>query len=164
MDDLRRAGDSAGSEIYVEALGVPPGLGEPIYRRLDACLAYAFMGLNAVKGVEIGDGFEVVGCRGSLNADRMGTQYKDGFASNHAGGIWGHFNGRTDYGKGCDQTDALDSSGNANADVDGNDTVVSTKGRHDPCVGIRATPILEALTALVLIDQVMAQRGQCGRI
>lgn len=91
MDDLRRAGDSAGSEIYVEALGVPPGLGEPIYRRLDACLAYAFMGLNAVKGVEIGDGFEVVGCRGSLNADRMGTQYKDGFASNHAGGILGAF-------------------------------------------------------------------------
>lgn len=89
MDELRRAGDSAGSEIYVEAQGVPPGLGEPVYRRLDACLAYAFMGLNAVKGVEIGDGFEVVGSRGSLNADRMGTQYENGFASNHAGGILG---------------------------------------------------------------------------
>ena len=165
MDDLRRAGDSAGSEIYVEALGVPPGLGEPIYRRLDACLAYAFMGLNAVKGVEIGDGFEVVGCRGSLNADRMGTQYKDGFASNQAGGILGGIStGAPITAKVAIKPTPSIRQEMPTLTVDGNDTVVSTKGRHDPCVGIRATPILEALTALVLIDQVMAQRGQCGRI
>lgn len=124
------------------------------------------MGLNAVKGVEIGDGFEVVGCRGSLNADRMGTQYKDGFASNHAGGIFGgHFNGahRLRQRLRSNRTPSIRQE-MPTLTVDGNDTVVSTKGRHDPCVGIRATPILEALTALVLIDQVMAQRGQCGRI
>ena len=165
MDELRRAGDSAGSEIYVEVQGVPPGVGEPIYRRLDACLAYAFMGLNAVKGVEIGDGFEVVGSRGSLNADRMGTQYENGFASNHAGGILGGIS----TGAPITARVAIKPTPSIRQEmptltVDGKDTIVSTKGRHDPCVGIRATPILEALTALVLIDQVMAQRAQCGSI
>ena len=165
IDDLRRAGDSAGSEIYVEAIGVPPGLGEPIYRRLDACLAYAFMGLNAVKGVEIGDGFNVVGTRGSLNADRMGTQYPNGFESNHAGGILGGIS----TGSPITARVAIKPTPSIRQEmptitVDGKDVMVSTKGRHDPCVGIRATPILEALTALVLIDQVFAQRGQCGRI
>ena len=165
MDDLRRAGDSAGSEIYVEAQGVPPGLGEPVYRRLDACLAYAFMGLNAVKGVEIGDGFEVVGSRGSLNADRMGTQYENGFASNHAGGILGGIStGAPITARVAIKPTPSIRQEMSTLTVDGKDTIVSTKGRHDPCVGIRATPILEALTALVLIDQVMAQRGQCGRI
>ena len=165
MDEFRRAGDSAGSEIYVEVQGVPPGVGEPIYRRLDACLAYAFMGLNAVKGVEIGDGFEVVGSRGSLNADRMGTQYENGFASNHAGGILGGIS----TGAPITARVAIKPTPSIRQEmptltVDGKDTIVSTKGRHDPCVGIRATPILEALTALVLIDQVMAQRAQCGSI
>ena len=165
MDELRRAGDSAGSEIYVEVQGVPPRVGEPIYRRLDACLAYAFMGLNAVKGVEIGDGFEVVGSRGSLNADRMGTQYENGFASNHAGGILGGIS----TGAPITARVAIKPTPSIRQEmptltVDGKDTIVSTKGRHDPCVGIRATPILEALTALVLIDQVMAQRAQCGSI
>lgn len=165
MDELRRAGDSAGSEIYVEAQGVPPGLGEPVYRRLDACLAYAFMGLNAVKGVEIGDGFEVVGSRGSLNADRMGTQYENGFASNHAGGILGGIStGAPITARVAIKPTPSIRQEMSTLTVDGKDTIVSTKGRHDPCVGIRATPILEALTALVLIDQVMAQRGQCGRI
>ena len=165
MDELRRAGDSAGSEIYVEAQGVPPGLGEPVYRRLDACLAYAFMGLNAVKGVEIGDGFEVVGSRGSLNADRMGTQYENGFASNHAGGILGGIStGAPITARVAIKPTPSIRQEMSTLTVDGKDTIVSTQGRHDPCVGIRATPILEALTALVLIDQVMAQRGQCGRI
>ena len=165
MDELRRAGDSAGSEIYVEAQGVPPGLGEPVYRRLDACLAYAFMGLNAVKGVEIGDGFEVVSSRGSLNADRMGTQYENGFASNHAGGILGGIStGAPITARVAIKPTPSIRQEMSTLTVDGKDTIVSTKGRHDPCVGIRATPILEALTALVLIDQVMAQRGQCGRI
>ena len=165
MDELRRAGDSAGSEIYVEAQGVPPGLGEPVYRRLDACLAYAFMGLNAVKGVEIGDGFEVVSSRGSLNADRMGTQYENGFASNHAGGILGGIStGAPITARVAIKPTPSIRQEMSTLTVDGKDTIVSTKGRHDPCVGIRATPILEALTALVLIDQIMAQRGQCGRI
>lgn len=165
MDELRRAGDSAGSEIYVEAQGVPPGLGEPVYRRLDACLAYAFMGLNAVKGVEIGDGFEVVSSRGSLNADRMGTKYENGFASNHAGGILGGIStGAPITARVAIKPTPSIRQEMSTLTVDGKDTIVSTKGRHDPCVGIRATPILEALTALVLIDQVMAQRGQCGRI
>ena len=165
MDELRRAGDSAGSEIYVEVQGVPPGVGEPIYRRLDACLAYAFMGLNAVKGVEIGDGFEVVSSRGSLNADRMGTKYENGFASNHAGGILGGIStGATITAKVAIKPTPSIRQEMPTLTVDGKDTIVSTKGRHDPCVGIRATPILEALTALVLIDQVMAQRAQCGSI
>ena len=165
MDELRRAGDSAGSEIYVEVQGVPPGVGEPIYRRLDACLAYAFMGLNAVKGVEIGDGFEVVSSRGSLTADRMGTKYENGFASNHAGGILGGIStGATITAKVAIKPTPSIRQEMPTLTVDGKDTIVSTKGRHDPCVGIRATPILEALTALVLIDQVMAQRAQCGSI
>lgn len=164
MDQLRRAGDSAGSEIYIEAKGVPAGLGEPIYRRLDACLAYAFMGLNAVKGVEIGDGFAAAASRGTLNADQMGSQYENGFASNHAGGILGGIS----TGQSITARVAIKPTPSVRTElktmtVDGEDTVVSTKGRHDPCVGIRATPILEALAALVIIDQALAQRAQCGK-
>lgn len=163
MDELRRTGDSAGSVVYVEALGVPPGLGEPIYRRLDACLAYAFMGLNAVKGVEIGDGFAAAASRGTLNADQMGTAYESGFASNHAGGILGGIS----TGQPITARVAIKPTPSVRTElktvtIDGEDAFVSTKGRHDPCVGIRAAPVLEALTALVLIDQALAQRAQCG--
>ena len=116
-------------------------------------------------GVEIGDGFEVVSSRGSLNADRMGTKYENGFASNHAGGILGGIStGATITAKVAIKPTPSIRQEMPTLTVDGKDTIVSTKGRHDPCVGIRATPILEALTALVLIDQVMAQRAQCGSI
>lgn len=118
------------------------------------------MGLNAVKGVEIGDGFEVVSSRGSLNADRMGTQYENGFASNHAGGILGGIStGAPITARVAIKPTPSIRQEMSTLTVDGKDTIVSTKGRHDPCVGIRATPILEALTALVLIDQIMAQKG-----
>lgn len=165
MDALRKAGDSAGSEIYVEALGVPAGLGEPVYRRLDACLAFAYMGLNAVKGVEIGDGFDVVSAKGTENADQMGMEFENRFSSNHSGGILGGISS----GAPITARIAIKPTPSvrqplSTITIDGKNTTVSTKGRHDPCVGIRATPILEALTALVLIDQVLAQRAQCGRI
>ena len=165
MDALRKSGDSAGSEVYAEALGAPAGLGDPIYRRLDACLAYAFMGLNAVKGVSIGDGFDVIGARGTENADQMNTRWENDFGSNHAGGILGGIsNGQPITARIAIKPTPSVRTELDSMTVDGENVRVSTKGRHDPCVGIRAAPIIEALFALVLMDQVLAQRGQCGRI
>ena len=132
MDQLRRDQDSVGAKITVVAEGVPPGLGEPIFDRLDAELAHALMSINAVKGVEIGAGFASIAQRGTEHRDELTPQ---GFLSNNAGGILGGI-----------------SSGQP---VD-----MITKGRHDPCVGIRATPIAEAMMAIVLLDQLLRQRGQ----
>jgi len=165
LEDMMARRDSCGGVVECVIEGLPAGVGEPVFDKLDAALAKAMMSIGAVKGVEIGDGFEVVGSRGSLNADRMGTQYENGFASNHAGGILGGIStGAPITARVAIKPTPSIRQEMSTLTVDGKDTIVSTKGRHDPCVGIRATPILEALTALVLIDQVMAQRGQCGRI
>ncbi len=160
LDSIRKAKDSVGGLLYVEALGAPAGLGNPIYNRLDAKLAYAFMGLNAVKGVEIGDGFAVTQKKGSENADEM---HVDGFATNHAGGILGGIS----TGAPMCATVAFKPTPSvhkplASINEKGEAVTVLTKGRHDPCVALRAAPILEALMALVLMDAVLLERAQCG--
>jgi len=158
MDALRKSGDSVGAKISVIAEGVPPGLGEPVFDRLDADIAQAMMAINAAKGVEIGDGF---GC-----VEALGTAFRDeitprGFLSNHAGGILGgissgqHIVVHTAF----KPTSSLRLPGRS-VDIDGNATEVVTKGRHDPCVGIRATPICEAMLAIVLMDHVLRHRAQ----
>ena len=158
MDALRKAGDSCGARIEVVARGVPPGLGEPLFDKLDADIAYAMMGINAVKGVEIGDGFGVVAQRGSVHGDELTPQ---GFASNHAGGVLGGIS----TGQDLVVRIAIKPTSSirlpkASIDRAGQATVVETFGRHDPCVGIRATPIAEAMLALVLIDHALRQRAQ----
>jgi chorismate synthase len=162
MDALRRAGDSCGARIRVVARGVPAGLGEPLYDRLDADIAHAMMGLNAVKGVEIGDGFGVVGQRGSEHGDEL---LPEGFASNHAGGVLGGIS----TGQDLVVTIAIKPTSSIRTprrsiDREGRSTVVETFGRHDPCVGIRATPIAEALLALVVMDHALRHRAQCGDV
>ena len=158
MDALRKSGDSVGARVTVVASGVPVGLGEPIFDRLDAELAHALMSINAVKGVEIGDGF---GC-----VEAPGTQFRDeltpaGFLSNHAGGVLGGISTGQDIVAhiALKPTSSIRLPGRS-IDVDGNPVEVITTGRHDPCVGIRATPIAEAMVALVLMDHVLRQRGQ----
>ncbi|HNF64595.1 MAG TPA: chorismate synthase, partial [Plasticicumulans sp.] len=150
MDALRKSGDSVGARVTVVASGVPVGLGEPIFDRLDAELAHALMSINAVKGVEIGDGF---GC-----VEALGTQFRDeltpaGFLSNHAGGVLGGISTGQDIVAhiALKPTSSIRLPGRS-IDVDGNPVEVITTGRHDPCVGIRATPIAEAMVALVLMD------------
>ena len=157
IDDLRRAGDSIGAEITVVASGAPVGLGEPVFAKLDAELAGALMGINAVKAVAIGDGFEVVRQRGTAHRDEMSRQ---GFLSNHAGGVLGGISSGQDIIAriALKPTSSLTTPGRT-VDIDGNETQVVTKGRHDPCVGIRATPIAEAMVALVLIDHLLRHRG-----
>ena len=159
MDNLRKAGDSCGAKLRVVASNVPVGLGEPIYDRLDADIAHALMGLNAVKGVEIGDGFSSVAQRGSVHGD---SPTPHGFSSNHDGGIVGGISNGQDIEVSVSvkptssiliPRDSIDLNGNA--------TVVQTRGRHDPCVGIRATPIAEALLALVLMEHALRHRAQC---
>jgi chorismate synthase len=162
MDALRRAGDSCGARIRVVARGLPPGLGEPLYDKLDADIAHAMMGLNAVKGVEIGDGFGVVGQRGSEHGDEL---LPEGFASNHAGGVLGGIS----TGQDVVVTIAIKPTSSIRTprrsiDRDGRPTTVETFGRHDPCVGIRATPIAEALLALVVMDHALRHRAQCGDV
>jgi chorismate synthase len=162
MDALRKSGDSVGARIDVVADGVPPGWGEPIYGKLDAELASALMSINAVKGVEIGDGFAVVAQNGSRHRDRMTPQ---GFASNHAGGILGGISS----GQAVRCSVAFKPTSSLRlpvqgVDVHGNDVEIVTTGRHDPCVGIRATPICEAMVALVLMDQALRHRAQCGDV
>ncbi|MEY4751302.1 MAG: hypothetical protein RIQ60_3516 [Pseudomonadota bacterium] len=162
MDELRRSGDSVGARLYVEARSVPVGLGEPLYDKLDADLAYALMGINAVKGVEIGDGFDVVRQKGSEHGDEL---LPGGFASNHAGGVLGGIS----TGQDLTARIAIKPTSSIRVerrsiDLDGQPTLVVTHGRHDPCVGIRATPIAEALMALVLIDHALRQRAQCGDV
>jgi chorismate synthase len=151
-----------GARLYVEARGMPVGLGEPLFDKLDAEVAYAMMGINAVKGVEIGDGFDVVRQKGSEHGDEL---LPSGFASNHAGGVLGGIS------TGQDLTVRLAIKPTSSIrlerrsiDLAGKPTLVVTHGRHDPCVGIRATPIAEALLALVLIDHVLRHRAQCGEV
>ncbi|MDN3544567.1 MAG: chorismate synthase [Roseateles asaccharophilus] len=162
MDALRKSGDSVGARIYVEATGVPVGLGEPLYDRLDADIAYAMMGLNAAKGVEIGDGFGVVAQRGSEHGDELTPE---GFASNHAGGVLGGISTGQDLrvSVAIKPTSSIRTA-KASIDRAGQPTQVETFGRHDPCVGIRATPIAEALLALVLMDHALRHRAQCGDV
>lgn len=158
MDALRKDGDSIGAEITVVASGVPPGLGEPVFDRLDAEIAHAMMGINAVKGVEIGAGFAAVTQRGSEHRDPMTPA---GFASNNAGGILGGISTGQDVvvRLALKPTSSIRLPGRT-VDQRGAATEIVTKGRHDPCVGIRATPIAEAMLALVLMDHLLRHRGQ----
>ena len=162
MDALRRAGDSVGARIDVEATGVPIGLGSPLYDKLDADIAYAMMGINAVKGVEIGAGFACIAQKGSEHGDEITS---DGFVGNHAGGVLGGIS----TGQPITVSIAIKPTSSIrvprrSVDLDGNATMVETHGRHDPCVGIRATPIAEAMLALVLMDHALMHRAQCGDV
>lgn len=162
MTALRKEGNSVGAKISVVATGVGPGLGEPVFDRLDADLAHALMSINAVKGVEIGDGFDVVAQKGTEHRDEMTA---DGFCSNHAGGILGGISTGQDIVAhiALKPTSSLVIPGRS-IDADGNEIEVITKGRHDPCVGIRATPIAEAMMAIVLLDHLVRNRGQNGDV
>ncbi len=162
MDALRKAGDSVGARVTVVAEGVPPGWGAPLYAKLDAELASALMGINAVKGVEIGDGMEVAGQLGTEHRDEMSPE---GFLSNHAGGVLGGISTGQDLvcHLALKPTSSLRLPGRS-VDRHGHAAEVVTHGRHDPCVGIRATPIAEAMVALVLMDQALLHRAQCGDV
>jgi chorismate synthase len=158
IDGLRREGDSVGARVTVVASGLAPGLGEPVFDRLDADIAHALMGINAVKGVEIGAGFAVVEQRGSEHRDEMSPQ---GFLSNHAGGILGGISSGQDIvaSIALKPTSSIRIPGRS-IDLRGRPVEVVTTGRHDPCVGIRATPIAEAMLAIVLMDHVLRHRAQ----
>jgi len=162
MTQLRRDGDSVGARINVIASQVPAGWGEPVYDRLDADLAHALMGINAVKGVEIGDGFEVIEQRGSTGRDELTPT---GFLANHSGGTAGGISTGQDLrcSIALKPTSSITIPGQT-IDADGQATEMRTTGRHDPCVGIRATPIAEAMVALVLIDHALRQRAQNGDV
>jgi chorismate synthase len=162
MDALRKSGDSCGARIRVCASGVPVGLGEPLFDRLDADIAYAMMGINAVKGVEIGAGFASVAQRGSTHGDSLTPT---GFVSNNAGGVLGGISTGQDLevAIAIKPTSSITSPRDS-IDVLGQPTQVVTKGRHDPCVGIRATPIAEAMLALVVMDHALRHRAQCGDV
>lgn len=157
MDKLRKSGDSVGARINVAASGVPVGWGEPLYDRLDADIAKVMMGINAVKGVEIGAGFRVVEQMGTEHGDEMTP---DGFLSNNAGGILGGISTGQDIlvSIAIKPTSSIRLP-RKTIDVDGNATTIETHGRHDPCVGIRATPIAEAFLAVVLMDHALRQRA-----
>ncbi|BCG62894.1 MAG: chorismate synthase [Methyloprofundus sp.] len=158
MDALRKEGDSIGAKVNVMASNVPPGLGEPIFDRLDADLAHALMSINAVKGVEIGDGFACVNSKGTEFRDEMTPE---GFLSNHAGGVLGGISSGQDIvaSIALKPTSSLHLPGRS-INRAGEAIEVVTKGRHDPCVGIRATPIAEAMMAIVLMDHMMRHRAQ----
>jgi chorismate synthase len=158
MDDLRKEGNSIGAAITVVASGMPTGLGEPVFDRLDADIAHAMMSINAVKGVEIGAGFACVEQKGTEHRDEMTPE---GFLSNHAGGILGGISSGQDVlvRIALKPTSSIRLPGRT-IDTAGQATEVVTKGRHDPCVGIRATPIAEAMLALVLMDHLLRHRGQ----
>ncbi|MGP9765758.1 chorismate synthase [Halomonas sp. AOP13-D3-9] len=162
MDQLRRDQDSVGAEITVIAEGVPVGLGEPVFDRLDADLAHGLMSINAVKGVEIGAGFGCVDQRGSEHRDEMTPE---GFLSNHAGGVLGGISsGQPIVARlALKPTSSITTPGRS-IDIHGQAVEVITKGRHDPCVGIRATPIAEAMMAITLLDHWLRQRGQNGEV
>jgi len=162
MDALRKSGDSVGARVTVVATGVPPGWGEPVYGKLDAELAAAMMSINAVKGVEIGDGFASVMQKGSAHRDEATAV---GFLSNHAGGILGGISS----GQPVVASVAFKPTSSLRLparglDVHGAEVEITTTGRHDPCVGIRATPICEAMMALVLMDHALRHRAQCGDV
>jgi chorismate synthase len=162
MDALRKAGDSVGARLYVEASSLPPGWGAPLFDKLDADIAYAMMGINAVKGVEIGAGFEAVRQRGSEHGDELTPE---GFASNHAGGVLGGISTGQDIrvSIAIKPTSSIRTP-RQSIDLAGQPATVETFGRHDPCVGIRATPIAEAMLALVLMDHALRHRAQCGDV
>ncbi len=162
MDALRKSGDSVGAKICVTASGLPPGWGEPVFDRLDADIARAMMGINAVKGVEIGAGFAAVTQKGTEHGDEMTPA---GFLSNHAGGIVGGISTGQDIvvSLAIKPTSSIRLA-RRSIDLAGAPTVVETHGRHDPCVGIRATPIAEAMLALTLIDHALRHRGQCADV
>ena len=162
LDRIRAERDSVGARITVVARGVPVGWGEPVYDRLDADIAHAMMGINAVKGVEIGDGFATVAQRGSVHGDELTPQ---GFASNHAGGVLGGISTGQDIIAhiALKPTSSIPQS-RQSIDKTGNAISMQTTGRHDPCVGVRATPIAEAMLALVLIDHALRHRAQCGDV
>ncbi len=162
MDALRKAGDSCGARIRVVATGVPVGLGEPLFDKLDADIAWAMMGVNAVKGVEIGAGFGSVSQRGTTHGD---SPSPGGFKTNNAGGVLGGIS----TGQDLEVSVAIKPTSSIitpreSIDVNGNPVDVMTRGRHDPCVGIRATPILEAMLALVVMEHALRQRAQCGDV
>ena len=162
MDSLRKAGDSCGARIRVVAQHMPVGLGQPIYDRLDADIAFAMMGLNAVKAVEIGAGFASVAQRGSTHGDSLTPE---GFVGNNAGGVLGGIS----TGQDLEVSIAIKPTSSImtprdTINSDGTATQVQTKGRHDPCVGIRATPIAEALLALVVMDHALRHRAQCADV
>ena len=165
LDGVRKAGSSCGAVIEVVAEGVPAGLGAPVYAKLDGDLASALMGINAVKGVEIGDGFATAAMSGIDNADemRMGNDGKPLFLSNHAGGILGGIStGQSIVARFAVKPTSSILTPRKTVDRYGHDTDVVTKGRHDPCVGIRAVPIGEAMVACVLADHYLMHRGQVG--
>ena len=162
MDDLRKVGDSCGARIDVVAQNVPVGLGEPIYDKLDAEIAYALMGINAVKGVEIGAGFKSVAQKGTEHGDELTPQ---GFIGNNAGGILGGIStGQEITASIAIKPTSSIRQARQSIDKAGQPSQVETFGRHDPCVGIRATPIAEAMLALVLMDHALRNRAQCGDV
>jgi chorismate synthase len=162
MNELRKSGNSCGARIRVTAQGMPVGLGQPLYDRLDADIAYAMLGLNAVKGVEIGAGFSSVAQRGSTHGDSLSPE---GFKGNNAGGVLGGIS----TGQDLEVAIAIKPTSSIlvpreTIDTAGQSAEIVTKGRHDPCVGIRATPIAEALLALVVMDHALHHRAQCGDV
>ncbi|MGH8211695.1 MAG: chorismate synthase, partial [Rhodanobacteraceae bacterium] len=162
IDAVRKDGDSVGARINVIASNIPPGWGEPMYGKLDAELASALMSINAVKGVEIGAGFASAGQRGSEHRDEI---HLDGFASNNAGGILGGISSGQDVlaSIALKPASSILKPGRS-INLAGEEVEVRSKGRHDPCVGIRAVPIAEAMIALVLMDQALRHRAQCGDV
>ncbi|MDA7774417.1 chorismate synthase [Pseudomonadales bacterium] len=158
IDSLRREGNSIGAKVTVVASGLMPGLGEPVFDKLDADLAHGLMGINAVKGVEIGDGFAVVTQKGTEHRDEMSP---NGFSSNSAGGVLGGISSGQDIVAhlALKPTSSITQPGKT-IDVSGASRDIVTKGRHDPCVGVRATPIAEAMVALTLMDHLLRHRGQ----
>ena len=162
MQALTKEGNSIGAQVTVVAKQVPVGLGEPVFDRLDADLAHALMSINAVKGVEIGDGFEVIEQRGSEHRDEI---FPEGFGSNHAGGVLGGISSGQDIlvSIALKPTSSITQAAKT-ITTSGEATEVVTKGRHDPCVGVRATPIAEAMLAIVLMDHALRQRGQTGQL
>ncbi len=162
MEGLRKSGDSCGARLRVTASRMPVGLGQPLFDKLDADIAFAMMGINAVKGVEIGAGFAAVADKGSTHGDSLTPQ---GFQGNKAGGVLGGIS----TGQDLEVSIAIKPTSSilvprASIDVEGQATEVITKGRHDPCVGIRATPIAEAMLALVVMEHALQQRAQCGDV
>jgi chorismate synthase len=164
LDDVRKAGSSTGAVIEVMAAGVPAGLGEPVYDKLDADLAKAMMSINAVKSVEIGAGLSAAALSGEDNADEMRMAGEDvEFLSNKAGGVLGGIStGQDVVVRFAVKPTSSILAPRKTVDRFGQNTEISTKGRHDPCVGIRAVPIGEAMMAIVLADHLLRQRGQCG--
>ncbi len=167
LDGIRKAGSSVGAVVEVVAEGVPAGIGAPIYAKLDQDIAANLMSINAVKGVEIGNGFEAAGITGEENADemRIGADGKPMFLSNHAGGILGGIaTGQPVVARFAIKPTSSILTERRSIDSDGNEVDVRTKGRHDPCVGIRAVPIGEAMVACAIADHYLRDRGQTGRL